>query len=129
MTWSHLDRKEKSMAQITLYLTGIAVSLVLGAAVASFIRKPLRLILVDLCGTEDRAAFWTRITFLSYLLVSAALALGYRPDAFIADYYYLGGHLGRTLFGLLITTGFLAMTISTFIRRQERMAFKSRQAG
>jgi hypothetical protein len=117
------------MAQITLYLTGIAVSLVLGAAVASFIRKPLRLILVDLCGTEDRAAFWTRITLLSYLLVSAALALGYRPDSFIADYYYLGGHLGRTLSGLLITTGFLAMTISTFIRRQERMAFKSRQAG
>lgn len=117
------------MSQITLYLTGIAASLALGAAVAGFIRKPLGRILVDLCGTEDRAGFWTRITLLSYLLVSAALALGYRPDAFIADYYYLGGHLGRTLLGLLLTTGFLAMTISGFIRRQERMALKAQQAG
>lgn len=60
------------MSEITLYLTGIAASLALGAAVAGFIRKPL---------------------------------------------------------GLLLTTGFLAMTISSFIRRQERMALKAQQAG
>jgi len=133
------------MSQLNLYFISIAVSLLFGVGVSLYIRKPLQTLLVDLCGTPERARFWLHITILSYLLVSAAIGLAFRPETMHFEgyteysegmvyeerFYYespnydpaiynLGGQLGRTLFGLLLMTGFMALTISRFIRRQEK---------
>ena len=133
------------MSQITLYFISIGLSLLFGIGVSVYLRKPLFTLLVDVCGTPDRARFWLHITILSYLLVSAAIGLAFQPElthyeghTSISDgvvyeeriyyespnydpaIYSLGDQLGRTLLGLLLVTGFMSMTISRFIRRQEK---------
>ncbi len=109
------------MSEITLFTLGIGLSCLFGIGAAVYIRKPLHILLVDLCGTEDRARFWTQITLLSYVLMTALMSLSYQPDEILAPYYYLGGHLGRTLTGLLLITGFMTLTVSRFIRRQQKL--------
>jgi hypothetical protein len=108
------------MSEISLFLLGVGLSSLFGIGVAVYIRKPLHTVLVDLCGTGDRALFWTQITLLSFVLMTALMALSYQPDEAMPPYYYLGGHLGRTLTGLLLITGFLTLTVSRFIRRQQK---------
>jgi hypothetical protein len=108
------------MNEITTYLIGLSISLafVLGAAV--YIRKPLFTILTDLCGTDDRAAFWTQITMLGFILVGGLMALTYEPRANLPEYYFISWHLGRTMIGLVIVVVFLSLTVSIFIRRETR---------
>ena len=133
------------MSQINLYFISVAISILLGVGVSLFLRKSLFALLVDICGTQDRARFWLHITILSYILVATAIGLAFQPEIThvqgftefsdgvvheeriyyeMADYdpmiYSFGGQLGKTLFGLLLTTGFMAITISRFIRRQEK---------
>jgi hypothetical protein len=133
------------MSQISLYLISVAISLLIGVGVSLFLRKSLFTLLVDICGTQERARFWLHLTILSYILVAAAIGLAFQPEIThvqgftefndgvvheeriyyeMADYdpmiYSFGGQLGKTVFGLLLTTGFMAITISRFIRRQDR---------
>lgn len=132
------------MSQITMFFTSIGVSILFGVLISLYLRKPLHSLLVDICGTTDRAKFWLHITILCYLLVSAVIGLNYQPNfgqvSLTGDTDYgmlalgesqvifgLGRHLGRTLLGLLLTTGVMAFTISIFIRRQRPVTPKISQ--
>ena len=135
------------MSQIHLYFISIVISILAGIGISIAIRKPLYALLVDVCGTQERARFWLHITILSYLLVAAAIGLSFQPETSYSEgftefrdgavyeervyyespnydpiLYNLGGQLGRTLFGLLLITGIMAFFISRFIRRQDQAA-------
>lgn len=139
------------MSQIQLYFISIVISILAGIGISIAIRKPLYALLVDVCGTQERARFWLHITILSYLLVSAAIGLSFQPETSYAEgfmefrdgavyeervyyespnydpiLYNLGGQLGRTLFGLLLITGIMAFFIARFIRRQDQTAIQER---
>ena len=111
------------MSQINLYFISVAISILLGVGVSLFLRKSLFALLVDICGTQDRARFWLHITILSYILVATAIGLAFQPEIThvqgftefsdgvvheeriyyeMADYdpmiYSFGGQLGKTLF-------------------------------
>lgn len=115
------------MSQFQLYLTGLVLSVLISFAVIFYLRRPLFKLLVELCGTGDRARFWMQITHLSFVLTAMLMALTFSPDGYLPDYYYLANHLGRTLFGLLGVTGFLTIAISRFIRRTDSTAMPKRQ--
>lgn len=108
------------MSQFQLYITGVTISMVICVLVVAYIRRPLYLILTDLCGTDERARFWAQITHLSFFLVSMLMALTYTSYPGQTDYYYLGGQIGRTLLGLVIVTAFLSLTVSLFIGKQNK---------
>ena len=108
------------MNDITTFLIGLSISIVFVLSAAVYIRKPLFKILIDLCGTDDRAAFWTQITMLGFILVGGLMALTYQPRANLPEYYFISWHLGRTLSGLVIVVVFLSLTISIFIRRENK---------
>lgn len=110
------------MNEFQLFITGVILAVVFSLLVVLYIRQPLYRILVDLCGTDDRARFWAQITHLSFILVTMLMAFSYRPSLYQPDYYYLTGHLGRALLGMLVVTAFLALTVSRFIRRQDKAA-------
>jgi len=55
------------MNTIGIYLLQIIVTLVISLAVVIYFRPYLERILVDLCGTQDRAQFW--VVFSSILLM------------------------------------------------------------
>jgi len=59
------------MSQIDTMLAGYGVALSLPAAVIAALSAPMRSVMLDLCGTEARAAFWT--AYLRILLTLAPL--------------------------------------------------------
>jgi hypothetical protein len=111
-----------------VFAIGLGVSLMLCLLVVSYLNKPLKRILVELCGTEERATFWVQITHLSFVLMALLMALGYQPDAEQVLLFQLSHHLSKTLIGMLVITGFLALTVSRFIRRREKAGLTSQQS-
>ena len=70
-----------------------SVSLTLALAAVAVVAKPLRRLLVDLCGTEDRAQFWT---FYGALLVVLAPLMTVSVPGLL-DATAAGGALGPVL--------------------------------
>ncbi len=68
------------MNHVTGYLMGIGFTLALSAIIVLFLRRSLRRILADLCGTEARADFWTAFSNLLLFLVPLVFAL-FPPSA------------------------------------------------
>jgi len=64
---------------VTLFWIQIAVTLTIVALILRFLRSSLRRILIDLCGTEDRAQFWTTFTNIVLLSLPMISALGFPP--------------------------------------------------
>ncbi|WP_414446688.1 hypothetical protein AB4851_07755 [Burkholderia sp. 22PA0099] len=59
----------------------------IGYAIARYLRAVTRNLLIDLCGTEGRADFWTRITLVMLVLGPLVLVLAFArsPAACSAD--------------------------------------------
>jgi len=67
------------METIEIYLLQIVVTGAISLAVVLYLKKHLQRILIDLCGTQERAQFW--VVFSSILLVGLPLifSMGYNP--------------------------------------------------
>ncbi|MFO1400766.1 MAG: hypothetical protein U1F30_06080 [Steroidobacteraceae bacterium] len=94
------------MQEITLALE-LIMPLTIGAIVARYISAVAHPLLREICGTEVRAAFWSRVTTVAVLLVPVALTLGFAGEA-----GSISSVLRRTLVlaivGTLIATGAVA---------------------
>ncbi|MBS1160778.1 MAG: rane protein of unknown function [Proteobacteria bacterium] len=90
----------------------IAIPLLVGIAVTAHLRQVTRVLLVDLCGTDDRANFWVRTTGI--LLTGTPLAL-------VLVFGHSGGEIALaeiirqaatlSLVGILLAVAFLARLI------------------
>jgi hypothetical protein len=92
----------------------IAIPLLVGIAVTAHLRQVTRVLLVDLCGTDDRANFWVRTTGI--LLTGTPLALvlvlvfGHNGGEFaLAEIIRQAATL--SLVGILLAVAFLARLI------------------
>jgi len=102
-----------------LFATGLLCTVALSTAVVSYIRQPLRRLLVELCGNAERAEFWTAFSALSVGLVPLIFALGYTPshDANTLALLEIGGQLKWALIGMIGSVLMLGWIISRFIPR------------
>jgi len=72
-----------------------------------YLRPFLRKVLTDLCGTEERAQFWTAFSNILLIGMPIIFALNYRPEASNTEELFfevaakLSGNLGSLLFALL----------------------------
>jgi hypothetical protein len=90
----------------------ITIPLLVGIAVTAHLRQVTRVLLVDLCGTDDRANFWVRTTGI--LLTGTPLALvlvfGHNGGEFaLAEIIRQAATL--SLVGILLAVAFLARLI------------------
>ena len=96
------------MNTIILFLAEISITLLASLLLVGYLRPHLRRILTDLCGTDERAQFWT--VFSNILLVGLPfiIALGFRPEAksmeesFFEVISRLSGNLAGFLFALVV---------------------------
>jgi hypothetical protein len=104
------------MNDIAAFALNLLLTLLITIFAIGYLAPSLFRILVDLCGTEDRARFW--LTFSKMLLVGmpAVMALGYRPTLGIADPWYFGlaQELSRGLMTLLVVVVGLGLVITFF---------------
>lgn len=113
------------MNPLTAYLTGIALVVCLALATMVFLRRPLRALLVELCGNERRAGFWLSFFGLAVVLTTAFGVLTAMPvpsatlwrDAQGARVALEAVRSG--LFGLIAVLAVLGCALLTGVRRYE----------
>ena len=117
------------MITILSFLTQLALTLVLASLIVGYLRPFLRKVLADLCGTEERAQFWT--AFSSVLLIGTPLifALNYQPITgnvvalFFEVARKLSGNLGGLLFALVVI-GFIVSFFALVAPKPARLESK-----
>lgn len=109
------------MSTIQTFLTGISISVILSLVIVIYLNKSLTQILIDICGTETRARFWTHITNLSFLLMSLLMPILSQPREDLDTIFQLSRQVGWTLFGMILTILFVSISVSRFIRRVDSL--------
>src|ERR1039457_4246889 len=63
-----------------MFLAGLVVTLISALAIVAYLRAPLYSILVELCGTRERAAFWVAFSNVTLALLPLIFAMQYTPE-------------------------------------------------
>jgi hypothetical protein len=100
---------------VWIYLAGNVLTLVVTLGVVAYLQPHLRRILVDLCITDSRAAFWTVFSDLTLVLLPLLFTLGDRPDPRQHVVYALSDQLRAGLVGLVTALIGLGIVIGFFV--------------
>jgi hypothetical protein len=108
------------MTTSVLFLLGLGLTMIATFAIVAYLRSPLLNILVELCGTRERAAFWVSFSNVTITLVPLIFAMQYTPDlkAGSSAVLELAAQLKWALAGLLLAVLILGWVLKGFIRRQ-----------
>ena len=68
------------MDATTVFVIGAVMILAMGWGMVGYLRRPLKRVLVDVCGNEGRAQFWSDFSMVGMGLVTAVFAVSGRPD-------------------------------------------------
>jgi hypothetical protein len=102
------------MNTILYFLLQVILTLTLSALIVGYLRPFLRKILIDLCGTEERAQYWTAFSNILLIGMPMIFALNYKPGAKNTEQLFfevagkLSGNLGGLLFALIGTGAIVA---------------------
>lgn len=107
------------MTDSLLFLIGLGLTVVTAFAIVAYLRYPLHGILVELCGTRERAAFWVSFSNVTIILVPLIFAMQYttclKGSTAVLE---LASQIKWALAGLLFAVLILGWVLSRFIRRQ-----------
>lgn len=112
------------MNTIFFFLLEVTLTLSISMLVFRYLRPFLVRILVDLCGTEERAQFWTVFSNIILVGLPLLIALTYQPEAnkaedlFFEITHRISGNMLGFLFAL-ITTGFIVSVFALVAPRQK----------
>jgi len=103
------------MNPLSSYLIDLVLTFVIAALLTLALRNALSRVLLDLCGTPERASFWTQFSTIMLIAMPLVIGLGYAPEAESGSvlFFETGRQLGRNLMGYLlalaITGGFISI--------------------
>lgn len=108
------------MNDFTLFLVEVFISLTAAGAVILFWSKSLRKILIDICGTEERAAFWLMYSniMLAITPLLFVFMFGRSGEIITLDFQFLKRAFGSTLAGIFVALGVIGLQIAKFLPRQ-----------
>jgi hypothetical protein len=104
------------MNTIISFLIQVLLTITLTALIVRYIRPYLRKVLIDLCGTEERAQFWTVFSNVVLIGLPGILALNYRPEAGTLEelFFEIAGRISGTLAGFLFALVCVGIVVSIF---------------
>ena len=102
-----------------LFLCGLVLTFAMSISVVIYLRPPLRRILTELCGTTERAAFWTAFSGVGLTAVPVIFAMQCHPEnsASAPAAFELADQLKWGLIGMVLSITVLAWVLSRFIPR------------
>ena len=109
---------------ILFFLLEVILTLSISMLVFRYLRPFLTRILVDLCGTEERAQFWTVFSNIILVGLPLLIALTYQPEAtkseelFFEITHRISGNMLGFLFALL-GIGFIVSFFALVAPRQK----------
>ena len=110
------------MNSILSYFLEVAITLAICTLTFGYLRPFLKKVLVDLCGTEERAQFWTAFSNILMLGIPMIIALTYKPEARSAEELFfeitrkISGNFGGFL-SALIGAGMMVAFFALFAPR------------
>jgi type IV secretory pathway VirB6-like protein len=104
------------MNTILSFLIQVLLTVTLTAVIVAYLRPYLRKVLIDLCGTEERAQFWTVFSNVVLIGLPTILALNYRPEASTMEelFFEVAKRLSGTLAGFLFALVCVGFIVSIF---------------
>ena len=105
------------MNQVSVFVIGVGATVAVGMIVVGYLKSTLQKILVDLCGSEDRANFWLAFSNVTLVLTPTAVALAARPEVGqnMPLTFQAGIQMEWALIGLVASVVTLGFVISLFI--------------
>ena len=112
------------MTAVTVFLADLGITSGVSLIVVAYLRRPLKAILADLCGTAERAKFWSAFSNVNLVLVSLIFVMLYRPEVGqdTTAVFEMGTQLKWALVGLVVWVVTLGIVISRFIPRSRPAA-------
>jgi hypothetical protein len=107
------------MNAVVVFLLGLASTMGVVLVALLYLRNPLQIILTDLCGTTDRARFWTAFSNITLFLVPLVIALDHQPDAYVkqAAIFEISGQMEYATIGFVVSVVVMGVLLSTYISR------------
>ncbi|HLO29231.1 MAG TPA: hypothetical protein VK249_08860 [Anaerolineales bacterium] len=104
------------MNTIFSFFIEVALTFVVSVLLIGYLRSHLRKVLVDLCGAEDRAQFWTMFSNILLIGLPTIIALSYQPKARSAEelFFEVAGRLSGSLTGFLFALIGVGLIVSFF---------------
>ena len=104
------------MNMIFSFVIEVALTVVISGLLVRYLRPFLQKILLDLCGTEERAQFWTAFSNILLIGLPIIFALAYKPEASSPEalFFEMAGKLSGNLGGLLLALIGTGLMISFF---------------
>ncbi|MCG2787800.1 MAG: hypothetical protein L6461_22150 [Anaerolineae bacterium] len=104
------------MNTILIFLAQIAVTVIACLLIAGYIRPFLKRVLVDLCGTEERAQFWTAFSNIMLVILPTIFGLGFAPETltFEASFFEVVNQIKWNLLGLVMSLLAIGAVVSFF---------------
>lgn len=101
------------MNPTTAFLADVALVVLACVGIVAYLSKHLRTLLIELCGTPERASFWLAFSNVALVLVPLIFAMSYRPESGseTSVVFEMASQLKYGLVGFLITLSLLAILL------------------
>ena len=92
------------------------ITLLVGFLLMLYLRPSLQRVLIDLCGGEDRARFWSAFSVVLLIGFPSVAALGYRPlSGYETDMFFdMARQLGQNVLAFLAALIALGIVVAFF---------------
>ena len=109
------------MSDVSIVLVGLSITMGMVLLALWYLRSSLFAVLIDLCGTSERARFWTNFSNVTLFLVPFTLALDYRPGANgnESGVFAIFDQIKWAIVGLIASVFILGMVLSSYISKQK----------
>jgi hypothetical protein len=106
-----------SLTMVFLFDAGLTV--ILSIVLVAYVKAPLRTLLVELCGTKERASFWLAFSNVTLVIAPMIFALDYKPEFGPEKTVILemATQLKYALIGFVIALSALGVVLLRFIPR------------
>lgn len=107
------------MTAVTVFLADVSITSGVSLIVVAYLHRPLKAILAELCGTAERAKFWSAFSNVTLVLVPLIFVMQYRPELGQGTTAVLemGTQLKWALVGTIVSVVTLGIVIGSFIPR------------
>lgn len=103
------------------FLVDVGLVVVLSVGLVAYVKRHLRSLLLELCGTAERASFWLAFSNVTLVLVPLIFALNYEPE-FGPNrnlIFEMAAQLKCAIIGFVIALSSLVIILFRFISRDK----------
>lgn len=101
-----------------IFSFGMAATFGAALTVVAYLNKPLHQLLIELCGTAERAAFWAAFSNVALVVTPLIFAATCTPSARQPAVFAIATQLKWSFVGLLLALVVIAWAMSRFIPRR-----------